>query len=304
MRAVLFVLACMFVAEPAARAADKAPPTRIVLLDAVVLTPALERSNARLGIEQGVMTALREHGWGPVSVTTSCKDLSCAAAVAETAKTLYALILSGRFVQGETYVADVGVSLWRDGTVIATRTEADEEASAQKSGQDDAFVRCGPPGGACTAKTLESKLRLYSAKLVDDESAAVAVKKALELEAAAKAAAAAPPAIATTVPVVLPIPRQDEPHSDVARIAGWSLVIGGGLLLGGAIALWSQNNSATNCHAQGCRSEQRTGRAALATGIGGIVAAGAGVTLLLTSSSSTTVALSVHQSSVFLGGSF
>jgi hypothetical protein len=304
MRAALLVFASLLVATSSARAAENAPPTRVVLLDAVILTPALERSNARLGLEQGVMTALREHGWEPVSVTTNCKDLSCAAAVAETAKTFYALILSGRFVQGETYVADVGVSLWRDGTVVATRTEVDEEAAAQKAGQEDGFVRCGPPGGACTSKILEAKLKQYSAKLADDEMVSIAAKKVLEREAAAKAAA--------TVTKETPLPasalptssRQNESHSGATRTAGWSLVIGGGLLIGSAVALWTQNNSETDCHSDGCRRQRRTLGAALATGIGGIVAAGAGVTLFLTTSSSSTVALSVHDSGVVLGGTF
>jgi hypothetical protein len=301
MRSVLLIVACALAASTA-RAEELPSRTRVVVLDAVVLTPALERANARLMIEQGVMSALREHGWESVSVASTCKDLNCAAAVAAEAKTLYALILSGRFAQGETYAADVGASLWRDGSVIARMTEVEEEAAAQKAGREDAFVRCGPPG-ACTSKLLETKLRLYSGKLVDDERAVIDAKRAAEVDATAKAAAAAAAVQPVVAPAVPLAPRPDESRSGT-RIAGWSLVVVGGILGAGAIALWTQNNSGSECHVDGCRKELHTGRAALAAGIGGFVAAAAGATLLITSSSSSSVALSVHSSGVVLGGTF
>jgi hypothetical protein len=303
MRSAFLLVASLAVAT-SARAAESAAPVRVVLLDAVVLTPALERSNARLNVEQGVMASLREHGWEPVSVNSACKDLSCAAAVAAEAKALYVLILSGRFAQGETYAANVGVSLWRDGTVVATRTEADEDAEVEKAGRGDAFVRCGPPGGACTAQILETKLRAYAATLADDEASAIATRKAAELEAAGKAAAAAQakPAVPSSGPLEFPL--QPEEMRRGVRVLGWSLVIGGGVVVGGAVALWSQNNSGNECHVDGCRREWKTGTAALITGIGGVLAAAGGVTVLLTTSSGSSVALSVHQSGVALGGKF
>src|SRR5438477_166376 len=75
--------------EPSAKGEERPAAPRAVLIDAIVLTPALEKANARLGIEQSVTAVLKNAGWEPVSVTTDCKDLGCASAAAASAKASY-----------------------------------------------------------------------------------------------------------------------------------------------------------------------------------------------------------------------
>ena len=275
--------------------------SRVVLLDALVLTPALERSNSRLGIEQAVMAVVRGRGWEPVSVTTDCKDLGCAAAVAASAKAMYVLILSGRFVPDETYAADVGASLWRDGSVVASRTETDEEADAEKTPAGmETFFRCGPPSGACTTKILTVKLQQYATKLIGDEDAARARRAAEAGPPAAAALAAHAPASPTPI-----VPSPLEAKSGTSKVVGWSLVGAGALMLAGGGVLWAANNSDTDCHGvAGCRREWRTHGAAIATGVAGILAIGGGVALLVINRESSSLALYMQPTGVVLGGIF
>ena len=192
-----------------ATAAAEVIPKRVVLLDALELTPALEKANARQRVRDAVMTSVREHGWEPVAIATPCHDLGCAGTVATSAKALYVLILVGRFVPNELFATDVGVSLWRDGGIISRRAEADEASESQKS-PGGSFLLCGPPGGACTLPLLTSKLQAYSVRILDQESAAIR-----EREAAAAVAAVHPASPTVPGPVV---PSQDD--GSRARIWG------------------------------------------------------------------------------------
>jgi len=273
------------------------PATRVVVLDALVLPASLEKAKVRARVEQGVAETVRAHGWEPVSIATDCRDLGCAGAVARAAKTLYVLILVGRYSANDTYATDVGVSLWRDGNVIASRSETDEEAEHDKSATG-VVLRCGPPDGACTPQLLTSKLEQYAAKLLEDENAAA---RARAMPAAALPAA--PPPVAPVAPPAAPV------ENGGGRILGWSLVGAGVLLGGGALALWAANGSQTHCNAttgdaDGCRFERRTGTAAVVTGLAAVAAAAAGVVILLVDRGPSRLALSVHPSGVSLEGRF
>ena len=100
-----------------ARAASPAP--RVVILDALQLTPGLERINTRQRILEAVTAAVKEHGWEPVLGTTECHNLTCAGLLAANAKANYVLALLGAYDPPGKYTTfsanDVGVSLWRDG---------------------------------------------------------------------------------------------------------------------------------------------------------------------------------------------
>ena len=117
--------------------ARAAVPERVVVIDAVELTPALEKTNARQRMKEGVMAAVSAHGWDPVASTGDCHDFTCVGLAAADAGARYALILSGRFVEGPLYATEVSASLWHDGSVIARRTEADEQAEFDRVGRWD-----------------------------------------------------------------------------------------------------------------------------------------------------------------------
>jgi hypothetical protein len=275
----------------------EAIPRRVVLLDALELTPALEKANARQRVRDAVMVSVREHGWEPVAISTECHDFGCAGTVASSAKTLYVLILVGRFVPNELFATDVGVSLWRDGGIVSRRTEADEVSETQKPASGPVLL-CGPPGGACTLPLLTSKLQAYSVKILDQESAAIREK-----ETAAAAAAAGPPA-ARVMPRPV-VPSQDD--GSQGRILGWSLVGVGAALIAGGAGLWAFNNSEIDCHDvpnSGCRKYRQTTTAAAIVGVAGVAALGGGVVMLLLNRNPTRVALSLHPSGVIVGGTF
>lgn len=282
-----------------ARGAD--PPPRLVLLDALVLPPRLEKANVRATVEQRVAEAAHAHGWEAVSIATDCRDLGCAGAVARAAKTLYVLILVGRYAAGDTYATDLGASLWHEGNVISSRSESDELAERDKV-PGAVMLRCGPPDGACTPELLISKLESYAGKLLDQESAAIKAR------AAAAAVVALPPPAPAPAPVVPIGPTPQEGRG--GRILGWSLVGGGVVLAGGAIALWAANSSDTQCNtvpgdSAGCRSQRKTTTAAVIAGVGAAAAAAAGVVVLLTADRAPArLALSVHPSGVSLEGRF
>ena len=277
--------------------------SRVVLVDAVVFTPALEKKGARQRMEESVEQTLKQHGWERVVSATECHSAMCAGPTAAGAGTAYALILSGAFVPGELYADDVGVQLSRDGGVIASRTEKDEEADSRTVGAGT-FLSCGPPTGACTDALLTSKLMSYSAKVLDDETAAIHARGIAD----AKAAAAAQPVVVSPVPVAPP-PTATPREGGVGRLVGWSLV-GGGVALGaGAVILWAFNNDGTDCHSVAgdpstCRNYHHTTTAAVLVGGAGLVAAAAGVVLLVLDCGSSNLALSVQPNSFVLGGTF
>jgi len=275
------------------------PATRVVVLDALVLPPSFQKANVRANVEQGVTETVRAHGWEPVSIATECRDLGCAGAVAKAAKTLYVLILVGRYAANDTYATDVGVSLWRDGTIVASRSETDEEAEHNNKSATGVTLRCGPPDGTCTPQLLATKLQQYAAKLLEDESAAARARVA-----AAVAVAPPPqPAAQATSPAV---PVEDRGGG---RILGWSLVGAGVLLGGGALALWAANGSKTHCNAapgdaDGCRFERRTNTAAVVAGFTAVASAAAGIVVLVVDRGPSRMALSVHPSGLSLEGRF
>jgi hypothetical protein len=292
-------------AEVDGERAATAPLQRAVLIDAVVLTPALEKANARLGLQQAVIAAIREGGWDPVTVTTDCKDLSCAGAAAAVAKAPYAVVITGRFVKQESYVADIAVSLWREGSVIATRTEAQEEAAG-----GDSFFPCGPPSGVCTTKLLTSKLQKYTSVLVADEAVAIRVRKKVAA-ASAPALAAAPPGGAVAVPVSPALGGTGDVTGNtlLSRRLGWGMVIAGGALVGAGIALWAVHDMGVDCHSvagetDGCRSRLNTQPAAISVGAVGVAALGAGVAILWFGTGERQMKVSVRGSALSFGGRF
>ena len=296
--------------EPSVQGEERAAPPRAVLIDAIVLTPALEKANARLGIEQSVAAVLKNAGWDPVSVTTDCKDLGCASAAAAAAKASYALLLTGRFVKQETYVADIGVSLWRDGTVVSSQNEPQEEARYRSAGRSG-FMLCGPPSGICTTKLLATKLQDYTTSLVDAENVRIRVRRRVAAAAALApkpvVSPLAPPVAVEVHPSVPALPISEAPNH--RRALGWSLVIGGGVLMAGGIALWAVNDKGTDCHsvagdADSCRGRLNTRPPAIVSGVVGLAAAGVGVAILRWGRNEGQVALSSDGRGLSVGGRF
>ncbi len=286
---------------------DRVTPTgpRVAVVDELVLTPALERAKSRAAIDQAVTAAIDDRGWQAVVVPTDCHDLACTSAVAKAANTPYAVVLSGRFVPSETYAADVGVALWRDGAAVSSRGEADEEADAQREGGDlRKFLRCGPPSGACTAQLLTSKLQRYVGTLIEEEISAIRARQAASIAAATQPRAPAPP-------VLVPPPPQSTPAEGGGRnrVLGWSLTGLGAALGAGAIGLWAFNRTGLDCHdvagdSSGCRRFRSTGTAAAVTGAAAVAAAGVGLAILFLDRGPAHVALSMGSSSLSLGGRF
>jgi hypothetical protein len=292
---LLTFTAALLAASTAAEVQAAEPAPRVVLLDALTLPAAFEQANVHGKVRDALAAAVRRHGWEPVSITTQCHDLTCAGAVAREAKTVYVLILAGRYAATDTFATDVGVSFWRDGSVVAMRTEGDEEAELQKSG--GLFLPCGPPDGACTPDLLTTKLEQYAGRLLDGENAAIKAR-------AAAAAVTTAPVIAT--PVVPSIPPATV-EGRGKRILGWSLLGAGALAGGGALALWAYNGSDVQCSSlpgDHCRAERHTTTAAIITGSAALAAAIGGVVLLSIDRGDGRVALSVHPSGLSVGGTF
>jgi hypothetical protein len=290
---------------------DGAPPPRVLVIDAVVLTPALEKVNARAGIQRTVVAGIQDKGWEPVVGSSACKDLVCAGAAAAAEKVTYALVLTGRFVKDESYVDDVAVSLLRDGKVIATQTEAEDEQDFVKSGGARAeFPRCGPPSGICTTKLLGGKLRKYAEKLVANENVGIRIrKKVAETEAAAPAAVAV--AVAATPPAPAPSPAPAPTPTTEAqdrRWLGWVL-IGGGVAAGAASALaWSMDGNLTDCDGPDSSSCRRHRNTLVPTVIFGAVAVGAltagGIVLYRSRTQGSDVAVALQPTGLSIGGRF
>jgi hypothetical protein len=289
---------------------DGAPPTRVLVIDAVVLTLALEKVNARAGIQRTIVGGIQDKGWEPVVGTSECKDLTCAGGAATAAAASYALLLTGRFVKDESYVDEVAVSLLRDGKVIATQTEVEEEADFVRGGGARAdFARCGPPSGICTTKLLAAKLRKYAEKLVVNENVGIRIrKKVAETEAAAPVVAV--PVAGATTPAPTPAPAPTT-VSDKRGWLGWVL-IGGGVAAGAAAGLaWSMDGNLTDCDGGGagdpapCRRQRDT---LVPTLVFGAVAVGAltagGIVLFRSRTPSAEVAVAVQPTGMSIGGRF
>jgi hypothetical protein len=291
---------------------DGTPPTRVLVIDAVVLTPALEKVNARAGIQRTIVAGIQDKGWEPVVGTSDCKDLTCAGGAATAAQASYALLLTGRFVKDESYVDEVAVSLLRDGKVIATQTEAEEESDFVRGGGARAdFARCGPPSGICTTKLLAAKLRKYSEKLVVNENVGIRIRKKVAETEAAAPAPAAPVAAAPATPVAPAPVAVATTSSDNKGWLGWVL-IGGGVAAGAAAGLaWSMDGNLTDCGggAAGdpapCRRQRDT---LVPTLVFGVVAVGAltagGIVLFRSRTQSADVAVAVQPTGMSIGGRF
>ena len=283
-----------------ASVARGAAPTRVLIVDAVDFPPVLEKSNARQRMNDAVMSTVTEHGWEPVA-SADCHDFTCAGPAAAAAKAPYALILSGYYARGgeAMYATDVGASLWHDGSVMARRTEVDEQAEAEKSAAA-VFFPCGPPRGTCAAPIIATKMQQYAARLLDAETLAIRQRTTAEAAAAAKIVVAPPALVAApTAPA-----RTD---SAAGGILGWSLIGVGVAGVGGGIALWAYDNSGSDCHsvaASGCRETRQTGTAAAVVGGLGLAAGAAGVLVLVLDRGVSRVALSVSPGGLVLGGLF
>jgi hypothetical protein len=296
---VLAVLVGICAGDPALGAED-AP--RIVVLDALALTPPLERAHTRSVVETAVVVALRQQGWDAVESPLPCRNIGCAQEVARAAKAEYVLILVGRFVPGESYAADLGASLWRDDAIVADWSESDEIRQAEDRSRPASILLCGPPAGACTTQLLTAKLQRYAEKLVVDELAAIHKRQADgELPKPALAQA-------------LPIPVRGQTQDSAGRRKhghpwGWVLLGTGAALAGGAAGLWALNNTGTDCHPvvgdnDGCRQQRRTGSAALALGAAALATVGAAIFVFSLDHGPSELALSIEPAVMTLTGRF
>ena len=244
------------------------PPQRVLVVDTVTFSPTLEKTNARQKMLDAVTATVSQHGWQPVP-SAECHDFTCVGPAAAAATANYALILTATFAGGDaTYATGLGVSFWRDGSVVARRTEKEEQAEAERT-PAGVFFPCGPPNGTCVAPLLTSKMQQYSARLLEAESEAIHER---EVAAAAKAAApSAPPVLVAPVP-----PAPAAGGGGVGRMIGWSLIGIGAAGVGGGLVLWAYDHSATDCHSvasSGCRQGRATGTDATVVGGIGAVAA-------------------------------
>jgi hypothetical protein len=299
-RVFMFKLATVLLILIETTAARAAVPGRLVIIDAVGLTPELEKTNARQRMMDGVMATAVAHGWDAVASAGDCHDFTCVGMAAADAKARYALILSGRFVEGPLYATEVSASLWSDGSVIARRTEADEQAEFDKSGVG-IFFACGPPSGTCTVPLLTTKLQQYAGRLLDAE--ATAIRQRDTVVSAAARPALSP--VATGAPIVPE--ATDRSEGGGGRILGWSLLGGSALLGAGGVVLWTYDNSGTGCHdvaGSGCREIRHTAAAAALAGGVGIAAAIAGIVVLVLDRGPSRVALSASPGGLVLGGLF
>jgi hypothetical protein len=274
-------------------------PQRVLIVDTVTFSPTLEKTNARQKMLDAVTATVSQHGWQPVP-SAECHDFTCVGPAAAAATANYALILTGTFAGGEaTYATEIGVSFWRDGSVVARRTEKEEQAEAEKTSAG-VFFPCGPPNGTCVAPLLTSKMQQYSARLLEAESAAIHER---EVGATTKAAVPAAPPV-----VVAPVPAAPAAAGGgVGGIIGWSLIGVGAAGIGGGLVLWAYDHSATDCHsvaASGCRQARGTGTAAAVVGGIGAAAAAAGILVLVLDRDGSRVALSVSPGGLALGGRF
>ena len=288
------LLLCLFVTVPA-RAEG---PQRVLIVDTVTFSPTLEKTNARQKMLEAVTATVSQHGWQPVP-SAECHDFTCVGPAAAAATANYALILTGTFAGGDaTYATGIGVSFWRDGSVVARRTEKEEQAEAEKTGAG-VFFPCGPPNGTCVAPLLTSKMQQYSARLLEAESAAIHER---EVSATAKTVPADPPVLVAPVP-----PASPAASAGVGGTIGWSLIGVGAAGIAGGLVLWAYDDSATDCHsvpASGCRQSRSTGTAAAVVGGIGAAAAVAGILVLVFDREGSRVALSVSPAGLALGGRF
>jgi hypothetical protein len=258
-----------------ATAAHAEAPRRVLIVDAISFSPALERSNTHQKMVDAVSATLTLHGW-QAAPSTDCHDFTCVGPAAAGAGANYAVILTGSFGHGEDMSAtDVGVSLWRDGSVVARRTEADEKAEAEKTPAAE-FFACGPPSGTCIAPLITSKMQQYSARLLDAESAAVQQR---EVAATPKAVAPSPPVLVTPAPA--PASQGD---GGVGRIVGWSLIGLGVAALAAGVSLWALDGHASGtCDTAGsmtvCKRYDTATSGEILTAIGAAAGVAGGIVL-------------------------
>jgi hypothetical protein len=289
----------ILLAAPVARAAA---PTRVLIVDAVNFPPLLEKSNARQRMADAVTSTVTEHGWEPVA-SADCHDFTCVGPAAAAAKAPYALVLSGYYARGgdAMYATDVGAALFHDGTVIARRTEADEQAEVEKSAAG-VFFPCGPPRGTCAAPLIASKMQQYAGRLLEAENAAIQQRATAAAAAAVKVVPPTPAPALVAAPIAPP-----QADSGVGGILGWSLIGAGVVAIGGGIALWAYDNSGSGCHSvadSSCRETRHTGTAAAVVGGLGLAAGVAGVLVLVLDRGPSRVALSASPGGLVLGGLF
>ena len=279
-------------------------PQRVLIVDTVSFSPALEKANARQKMMDAVNATVTQHAWQPVP-SADCHNLTCVGPAAAAATANYALILTGSFAHGgdEMYATEVGVSLWHDGGFVARWTEEDEQAEAAKT-PAGVFFACGPPSGTCVAPLMTSKMQQYSARLLEAENAAIKKRVAAAAVAAVTAPVAAAPAIPGTTPAA-PSPAE----SGVGRIVGWSLVGVGVAALATGISFWALdgNSASGSCPSgppAGCSLVYNTktmGEILTAVGAVGVVAGGL-LVWRVESDQGTQVAVGLG--SLFVGGKF
>jgi len=247
-----------------------------------------------------VATTVSQHGWQPVP-STDCHDFTCVGPSAAAASANYALILTGAFATGADamYATDVGVSFWRDGSVVARRAEREEQAEAEKTPGGE-FFPCGPPSGTCVAPLLISKMQQYSTRLLEAESAAIQERAA---------ALVAKPAVqpGATVLVAPAATASTATGSGAGGTIGWSLIGVGAAGLAGGFALWAYGNSDTDCHSvpgSGCRQSRSTGAAAALVGGIGVAAAFGGILVLVLERGGSRVGVSASPGGLALGKTF
>ena len=256
---------------------------------------------------EAVTAGMAQHGWQAVP-SAECHDFTCVGPAAAAAKVSYAVILTAGFAHGgdamAMYATDVGASLWRDGTVVARRTEDDEKSEAEKN-PASVFFPCGPPSGTCVAPLIASKMQQYSGRLLDAENSAIEQRTAA---AAAAAKPAVPPETAAVVAIPAAPPAQPPSGNGVGRVLGWSLIGGGALAIGGGLTLWAYDNSGTDCHGvsgSGCRQSRETGTAAAVIGgVGAAAAVTGALVLILDRGDSSHLALAISPAGLVVGGIF
>ena len=251
-------------------------PQRVLIVDTVSFSPALEKANARQKMMDAVNATVAQHAWQPVP-SADCHNLTCVGPAAAAATANYALILTGSYAHGgdEMYATEVGVSFWHDGGFVARWTEEDEQAEAAKT-PAGVFFPCGPPSGTCVAPLMTSKMQQYSARLLEAESAAIKKRAGAAAVAAVTPSVAAAPVISGTTAAA---PAPPPPESGVGRIVGWSLVGVGVAALATGISFWALDGRASSkCgsvdHVCDVYDTRTTGVILTAIGAAGVVAGG------------------------------
>jgi hypothetical protein len=302
---VLICFALVAVSRPAAAVP---PAQRIVVIDALELTPVLEKTDARFKMHGAVVATIQEHGWEPV-VSTDCHDAGCIGAASAAVHAKYALVVVGRFAPHQQ-AAEVETSLWHEGIEIAQWTEGDEEKEVNQLHVGN-FLRCGAPG-FCTTALATTKFVLYTSRLLEREDAAIRDRERATAVAAA-AAFKAPAPVDAPKPVAPAAAVAEQPVRgggwSAGRVLGWSAIGAGVVLAGGAVALWAANGSLNGCtpaagDGDACRHSRDTATAAAVSGMAAVLVAAGGVVVLLMDRGDSKMALSVQPTGFQLRGHF